>query len=237
MGMPVNRLKLMAFAFGASVAALTGTFATALNGSVFPQNFEFPLLITVYTMVILGGAGSQAGVVLGAVLISVVLEMLRDAGGDVRAVFYVVILLALTAFFRASTKLAVVLGGTIVFGLLARFVAGEIDASWTAGPVDDTGRIAAWASDWVIVPAHMAGWVAPVAYVGLVALALALTLLNGWVRIAVLVPTLYLAAFVWENVMLPHPESTRYIVLGAILVATMVARPQGLLGEKRVEIV
>jgi ABC-type branched-subunit amino acid transport system permease subunit len=51
------------------------------------------------------------------------------------------------------------------------------------------------------------------------------------------VPTLYLAAFVWENVMLPHPESTRYIVLGAILVATMVARPQGLLGEKRVEIV
>ena len=112
MGMPVNRLKLMAFAFGASVAALTGTFATALNGSVFPQNFEFPLLITVYTMVILGGAGSQAGVVMGAVLISVVLEMLRDAGGDVRALFYVVILLALTAFFRASTKLAVVLGGT-----------------------------------------------------------------------------------------------------------------------------
>ena len=36
MGMPVNRLKLMAFAFGASVAALTGTFATALAGSVFP---------------------------------------------------------------------------------------------------------------------------------------------------------------------------------------------------------
>jgi ABC-type branched-subunit amino acid transport system permease subunit len=37
--------------------------------------------------------------------------------------------------------------------------------------------------------------------------------------------------------MVAHPESTRYIVLGALLVATMVARPQGLLGEKRVEIV
>jgi branched-chain amino acid transport system permease protein len=47
MGMPVNRLKLMAFAFGASVAATTGTVATSLNGSVFPQNFEFPLLITI----------------------------------------------------------------------------------------------------------------------------------------------------------------------------------------------
>ena len=70
MGMPVNRLKLMAFAFGASVAATTGTVATSLNGSVFPQNFEFPLLITIYTMVILGGAGSQAGVVLGAVIVT-----------------------------------------------------------------------------------------------------------------------------------------------------------------------
>ncbi len=52
-----------------------------------------------------------------------------------------------------------------------------------------------------------------------------------------MVPTLYLAAFVWENVMLAQPESTRYIVLGAMLVAMMIARPQGLLGEKRVEIV
>ena len=135
-------------------------------------------------MVILGGAGSQAGVVIGAVLVSVLLEMLRDAGDDVRALFYVVIILALAAFFRASTKLAVVLGGTIVFGLLARVVAGEIDSSWTAGPVDGTGRVAGWASDWVIVPTHMAGWVAPVAYVGLVALALALTLVHGWTRIA-----------------------------------------------------
>ena len=237
MGMPVNRLKLMAFAFGASVAALTGTFATALNGSVFPQNFEFPLLITIYTMVILGGAGSQAGVVLGAVIVSVLLEMLRDAGGDVRGLFYLVILLGLAAVYRASAKLAVVLGGTIVFGLVARLVAGEIDSSWTAGPVEGSGRVAAWAADWVIVPAQLAGWVAPVTYVGLVALALVLTLVEGWVRVVLLVPTLYLAAFVWENVMLPHPESTRYVVLGALLVAMMIAKPEGLLGEKRVDIV
>ena len=234
MGMPVNRLKLMAFAFGASVAALTGTFTTALNGSVFPQNFEFPLLITVYTMVILGGAGSQAGVVVGAVIVSVLLEALRDPG--TRGLFYVVIVLALVAAFRTSLKLAVVLGGTIVFGLIAHLVAGEIDDAWTTGPVEESGRIASWAAEWVIVPAQLA-WVAPVAYIGLIALALALTLVEGWARIALMVPTLYLAAFVWENVMLPQPESTRYIVLGALLVAMMIARPQGLLGEKRVEIV
>ena len=236
MGMPVNRLKLMAFSFGASVAALTGTFTTALNGSVFPQNFEFPLLITVYTMVILGGAGSQAGVVLGAVIVSVLLESLRDPG-DARGLFYVVILLALFAAFRTSLKLAVVLGGTIVFGLVARLVADGIDDAWTTGPAEESGRIASWAAEWVIVPAQLASWVAPVAYIGLVALTLVLTLVRGWARIALMVPTLYLAAFVWENVMLQQPESTRYIVLGALLVAMMIARPQGLLGEKRVEIV
>ena len=74
-------------------------------------------------------------------------------------------------------------------------------------------------------------------YLTLIGLMLLLTLVDGWARIALLVPTLYLAAFVWENVMLPKPEPTRYVVLGAILVATMVVRPKGLLGEKRVEIV
>ena len=61
--MPVNWLKLMSFSFGAAVAALTGTLFAALSASVFPLTFYFVLLIIVYTMVILGGSGSQAGVV------------------------------------------------------------------------------------------------------------------------------------------------------------------------------
>jgi ABC-type branched-subunit amino acid transport system permease subunit len=66
---------------------------------------------------------------------------------------------------------------------------------------------------------------------------LGLTLVRGLVRTVLLVPVLYLAAFVWENVMLVKPEPTRYIVLGVILVALMILRPNGLLGERRVEIV
>ena len=236
MGMPVSRLKLMAFAFGAAVAALTGTFATALNGSVFPQNFEFPLLITVYTMVILGGAGSQAGVVLGAVIVSVLLEALRDPS-DSRGMFYVLIVLSLVAVFRTSLKLAVVVAGTVAFGIVARLVAGAIDDRWTTGPAEDSGRLARWAADWVIVPDQLAEWVRPRRTSGSSRSRCSLRSCSGWVRIALLVPTLYLAAFVWENVMLAQPESARYIVLGALLVAMMIARPQGLLGEKRVEIV
>ncbi len=51
-------------------------------------------------------------------------------------------------------------------------------------------------------------------------------------------PTLYLAAFVWENLLVEHViGATRLILLGALLVALMNARPQGLLGTARVEIV
>jgi len=236
MGMPVSWLKLMAFAFGAAVAALAGTLVTALNASVFPQSFEFPLLITIYTMVILGGAGSQAGVVIGAILISVLLEVLREPG-DARFLFYTLGLLGLFAAFRFSVRLAVVLGGTISFGLIAHAVAGRVNDLWTAGTESGGSRLGAWAAHWVIVPTDLASWVTPVSYIGLVALTLLLTLLHGWSRMALLVPTLYLAAFVWENVMLVKPEPTRFVILGALLVAVMVARPEGILGEKRVEIV
>ena len=236
MGMPVNWLKLMSFAFGAAIAALTGTLFASLNASVFPLTFSFPLLITIYTMVILGGIGSQAGVVLGAVLISVLLELLRNPG-DARGLFYLSVLLGLVAAFRLSRRLAIVLAGTVAFGFVAHAVANAIDGSWTSALTWDGREVPGWASEWVVTPAHLAAWVVPVSYISLVVCTLVLTLLRGWARLVFLVPVLYLAAFVWENVMLAKPEPTRFIVLGALLVALMIVRPNGLLGERRVEIV
>ena len=77
MGMPVNRLKLYAFAFGAAVAGLTGTLFASLKTAVFSSDFDTPVLITIYAMVILGGAGSLGGVILGAIVVNVSLEVLR----------------------------------------------------------------------------------------------------------------------------------------------------------------
>jgi hypothetical protein len=128
-----------------------------------------------------------------------------------------------------------VLIGTAALGFVAHAVAGALHDSWVSGTT--SGGAADVIAQWVIVPKDLASWVPPVSYITLVALTLTLTLVRGRTRLALLVPTLYLAAFVWENVMLSKPEATRFIVLGAILVATMVARPAGLLGERRVEIV
>jgi branched-chain amino acid transport system permease protein len=234
MGMPVSWLKLMSFAFGAAVAALTGTLFAALNASVFPLTFYFTLLIIVYTMVILGGAGSQPGVVLGALVVSPLLELLREPAKG-RVVFYLALIGGVLFAFRFSRRLGVVVGGTLAFGFAVHAIAGAIDASWVAG--ENAGGMAGFVAHWVVVPEHLARWVAPVSYVGLIAIALATTLVRGWVRTVLLIPTLYLAAFVWENVMLPKPEPTRFIILGLILIVLMILRPNGLLGERRVEIV
>ena len=182
MGMPVNLLKLMAFSFGAAVAALTGTLFASLNASVFPLTFSFPLLITVYTMVILGGQGSQAGVVVGAVFVSVLLELLRDPG-NAR-----IDLLRLRAardhprvrpLAEARARCS---AGTLVFGLVVHQILSAIDHSWVAGTEQSPNGAADLLAHWVAVPTTLASWVPPVTYIGLICVVLLLTLLHGWVR-------------------------------------------------------
>jgi branched-chain amino acid transport system permease protein len=234
MGMPVNWLKLMSFSFGAAIAALTGTLFAALNASIFPLTFYFVLLITVYTMVILGGSGSQQGVVLGALIIGPLLELLRDPNKS-RIIFYLALVGGSVFAFKASRKLGIIAVATVAFGFVCHAVADAVNHTWVAG--EHASGFGGLMAHWVIVPAHTAGWVPPVTYISLIVVALALTLVRGSVRLVLLVPTLYFAAFVWENVMLSQPEPARFIVLGLILICLMILRPNGLLGERRVEIV
>src|SRR4051812_15159097 len=234
MGMPVHLLKLMSFSFGAAVAAFTGTLFGALNGSVFPLTFYFVLLITVYAMVILGGSGSQPGVVAGALIVAPLLELLREPEKSL-AIFYVALAGGLMLAFRFSRTLAIVAGSTLAFGFAGHALAEAINPAWVAG--EHGNGFSGLVSHWVIVPSELATWIPPVSYIGLIGVALLLTMVHGTLRLVLLVPTLYLAAFVWQNVMLAKPEPARFIVLGVILIALMILRPNGLLGERRVEIV
>ena len=90
------------------------------------------LLITVYTMVILGGSGSQPGVVLGAVIIGPLLELLRDPGKS-RILFVLALVGGLLLAFRLSRRLGIVAGATLLFGFAVHEFAGAIDRSWVAG--------------------------------------------------------------------------------------------------------
>lgn len=235
MGMPTDWLKLLAFAFGAAVAALTGGLFASLKVGVFPETFSLTLLITVYAMLILGGVGSQTGAVLGAVVVYVFLEALRDP--DVSGwVFYASLLLALLLLVRPRWMVAAVLGGTIVFGFVVHAVASAIDDTWAAGAPPEADFVSRFLDSWVVLPATP-GDSRTIAYVALIACLLLAIELKGVWRWLVLVPTLYLAAFVWENVMSTQPDVTRFLLLGAMLVGVMVTKPSGILGERRVEIV
>ncbi|SEE50616.1 amino acid/amide ABC transporter membrane protein 2, HAAT family /amino acid/amide ABC transporter ATP-binding protein 1, HAAT family [Rhizobiales bacterium GAS188] len=69
--MGVNRvkLKLLAFAVGAGFAGATGTFYVAKLQTASPEMFMFPVSVMLLVMIVLGGTGSVAGVVLGALIL------------------------------------------------------------------------------------------------------------------------------------------------------------------------
>jgi branched-chain amino acid transport system permease protein len=96
MGVNTAMMKLKAFAGGAFIAGAAGAFFASFQDSVFPNNFDFPQLVIIYCMVILGGLGNVAGVILGAVLLSVLPEFLREYGAY-RMMFYGLILIVLMA--------------------------------------------------------------------------------------------------------------------------------------------
>jgi branched-chain amino acid transport system permease protein len=66
MGIPLVRMKLAAFAAGASFAGCMGVLYAANRTFVSPETFSFLQSIGVLTMVILGGLGSIPGVIFGA---------------------------------------------------------------------------------------------------------------------------------------------------------------------------
>ena len=62
-------LKLLAFAVGAGFAGMAGTFYVAKLQTATPDMFSFPVSVMMLVMVVLGGMGSVAGVVLGALIL------------------------------------------------------------------------------------------------------------------------------------------------------------------------
>ncbi len=247
MSMPVGRLKMLAIAVGAGVAGLAGAVNGAYYQGVFPTSFDFPLLITIYAMVILGGAGSLGGVVVGALVINIVLEVLRTPD-HARLVFYGLILVGLVLVIRPWQRLAAVLGGLVAFGLVMNAIVGAVWPRGTAGPVlgaEGQFTTSGWLPEalrhWLVLPANT--YTVPnyqignYAFVLLIALALTLTVVRGWVRLVLLVPTIWLGAFVWENRLVEESGTTRPLFLGALLIVLMAKRPEGLFGTARVEIV
>jgi ABC-type branched-subunit amino acid transport system permease subunit len=235
MTIPVNKLKIMAFSFSAMVGALGGTIFAAQQSSVFPDNFTSNILILIYACLVLGGAGSIAGAITGGIVVTVVEQMLSSPT-DAAYLFYGLVLIALIARVRPWRALGAVLTGIVALGFAAHAIVGAISSSATAGSPGSHGWIGSAVRDFAIVPSNAVGY-GNVLFVVLVCLLIALVRLQGTRRLLLVVPTVYLAVCCWEARLIVNPAITTQIMIGAILIVTMAARPNGLLGARRVEIV
>lgn len=78
MGIDTVKMKLLAFSLSSAVAGLAGVFYAAKMSFVSPESFTFLESIIILCMVVLGGIGSIPGVILGAVVLIVLPESLRE---------------------------------------------------------------------------------------------------------------------------------------------------------------
>jgi branched-chain amino acid transport system permease protein len=101
MGIPVVRLKLLAFSVSAGLAGLAGAFFAGFTGFVDPSTSTFEQSVLILAMVILGGMGSLSGSLVGATLLYLAPNLLRDAIpeiSDYRLLFFGFLLVAMMLF-------------------------------------------------------------------------------------------------------------------------------------------
>lgn len=75
LGLNPTLIKLSAFTLGASFAGLAGCIFAAKQGTIYPNDFTFLSSAMILAIVVLGGMGSQLGVILAAIFMGVLENM------------------------------------------------------------------------------------------------------------------------------------------------------------------
>jgi branched-chain amino acid transport system permease protein len=133
-GIPIVRTKLLAYATGAAFGGISGAFLASYLGVVNSVQFEFSFSIFILAMVVMGGAGSIPGVVVGAIVLSVVNSyLLPDVLFDLPS--------KVGLAFDLSAISSGIYGAILLAGMLLRpqgLLSHGGPASCSAGPRRDT---------------------------------------------------------------------------------------------------
>jgi len=97
MGIRTGPIKIMAFLCGATLAGFAGAFFAHKTGTVSYESFRFTESVTLLAAVILGGMGTVPGAVLGASLLFVLPEKLREFA-DYRLLMFGIALILIMRF-------------------------------------------------------------------------------------------------------------------------------------------
>ncbi len=84
MGINTRNIKLLAFAMGAAFGGISGGLFAGFQGFISPESFSLMESVMILCMVVLGGMGNIAGVVLGGVLLVVLPEVFRHGAGPLQ---------------------------------------------------------------------------------------------------------------------------------------------------------
>lgn len=93
MGIDTTRYKIIAFAVGAFFAGIAGSFHAHYTTFIDPQSFSFSESTTILAMVVLGGMGSIKGSIFGAIVLTLLPELLRDVS-EYRMIIFGLIMMA-----------------------------------------------------------------------------------------------------------------------------------------------
>jgi branched-chain amino acid transport system permease protein len=97
LGVNAAAWKAFAFGLGAAIAGLAGCFYPGFVGTLVPDAFSIVESFTMMAMVIVGGAGTMIGPVIGAVALTFLPELLRGFG-ELRLMIYGVALTLVVLF-------------------------------------------------------------------------------------------------------------------------------------------
>jgi branched-chain amino acid transport system permease protein len=87
LGINCSKWKVFAFAISSAVAGAAGCFYASFVGTLVPDAFFITESFTILAMVIVGGMGTLVGPALGAILLTILPELLRGIG-DLRLIVY-----------------------------------------------------------------------------------------------------------------------------------------------------
>ena len=119
-GIPTTKFKMLAIVLGCGIAGLAGTFLPHVMRFVSPESFSWHDSLVLLIMITIGGLGSLPGAILGAAIMVVLPEYLRDFA-QYKMLAYGVLLIASMA-------------------LMPRGVAGVVEMAWIRLTDDRKGK-------------------------------------------------------------------------------------------------
>lgn len=96
MGVSLSAVKVLAFVVGAVFAGLAGALNAGFITYVSPGTYDLGLSVTILAMVVVGGASSPWGAVIGAVLLTFLPEVLRPVQEYYLLIYGVLLLVMVT---------------------------------------------------------------------------------------------------------------------------------------------